>query len=43
MEEKKESKPNAKKKLLKAEEMKFGFLEVIILILITALVTLTVT
>ena len=43
MEEKKEIKPNLKEKVSKAEELKFNFLEVIILILITALVTVAVT
>ena len=44
MEEEKETKkPNLKEKVSKAEELKFGFLEVIILILITALVTVVVT
>lgn len=44
MEEKKETKrPNLKERVSKAEELKFGFLEVVILILITALVTVVVT
>lgn len=44
MEEKKErKKPNLKERVSKAEELKFGFLEVLILILVTALVTVIVT
>ncbi len=44
MEEKKgKRKPNLKEKVLKAEELKFGFLEVLILILTATLVTVAVT